>query len=249
MRGVIMSEISNIKDLLRKTEEDTRGLKEFLNSKLESIIEEANASSKAMESLEKDLENTESRIKKYDTQITELKEKKTNLEQVVKNLQLKIEETNNKIVEFKDKFSDLKVKLEEANKELIRLKNEKEEKQNKLEELNQRTRQLEEEIVRIKKANEEEFAEKSVGLNKIREELNKLAGENAVVDFILAEGSYSTPEVEILTILFKTRTSTVEEIKREVKSPPVITVRTVKRLAEMNILNYDESTGQIKLLP
>jgi len=243
-----MSEISNIKNLLRKTEEDTRELKEFLNSKLESIIEEVNASSKALESLEKDLENTESRIKKYDMQITELKEKKTNLEQAVKNLKLKIEETNNKIVELKDKLSDLKVKLEDASKELIQLKNEKEEKQKKLEKLNQKIRQLEEEIVRIKKANEEEFAEKSVGLNKIKEELNKLARENAVVNFILAEGSYSTPEVEILTILFKTRASTIEEIKRGVKAPPVMTVRTLRKLAEMNILSYDETTGQVKLL-
>ncbi len=243
-----MSEISNIKDLLRKTEEDTKELKGFLNSKLESIIEEVNSSSKALESLEKDLENTESRIKKYDTQITELKEKKTNLEQAVKNLKLKIEETNNKIVEFKDKISDLKVKLENASKELIQLKNEKEEKQKKLEELNQKVKQLKEEIVRIKKANEEEFTEKSVGLNKIREELNKLASENAVIDFILAEGSYSTPEVEILTILFKTRASTVEEIKREVKAPPVMTVRTLRKLAEMNVLSYNETTGQVKLL-
>ena len=64
----------------------------------------------------------------------------------------------------------------------------------------------------------------------------------------MAEGSYSTPEVEILTILFKTRASTVEEIKREVKAPPVMTVRTLRKLAEMNVLSYDETTGQVKLL-
>lgn len=243
-----MPEISNIKDLLRKTEEETKELKEFLNSKLESIIEEVNMSNKAMGSLEKNLESTENRIKKYDTQITELKEKKTNLEQTVKDLKSKIEETSNKIAELKDKLSNMKVKLEEANKEFIQLKNEKEEKQNKLEELNKKVKQLEEEIVRIKKANEEEFAEKKAGFNKIREELNKLARENAVIDFILAEGSYSTPEVEILTILFKTKASTIEEIKREVKSPPVVTVRTVRKLAGMNILSYEESTGHVKLL-
>ena len=243
-----MSEISSIKDLLRKTEEETRELKEFLSSKLESIIEEINTSNKAVENLEKDLKNIENRIKKYDAQIVELKERRRNLEQTVKDLNLEIEGTKNKIVGLRDKLSNVKAKLEEANKELVQLKNENESKKKELEELNQKVRQLEEEVIRIKKANEEEFAEKSVGLNKIREELNKLAKENAVVDFILAEGSYTTPEVEILTILFQTKVSSIEEIKREVKVPPVMTVRTIRKLAEKNILSYDESTGQVKLL-
>jgi len=243
-----MSETSGIRDLLKKIEEETSGFKESIVSKLESIIEEVKISNKAVEDVEKEIETTETRIKKYDEQITELKEKKSNLEQAVKNLKANVEETNNKIIELKDKISNIKTKLEEANEELAQLKNENEKKKEELEELNEKVRQLEEEVTRIKKANEEEFAEKSTGLNKIREELSSLVKENAVVDFILAEGSYTTPEVEILTILFQTKVSSIEEIKRGVKVPPVMTVRTIKKLAEMKILSYDESTGQIKLL-
>ena len=248
MEVTIMSETSGIKDLLKKIEEETSGFKESIITKLESIVEEVKLSNKAVEDVEKEIETTETRIKKYDDQITELKDKKSNLEQAVKNLKANIEKTNNKIAELKDKLSNLKAKLEEANEELAQLKSENEKKEEELEGLNQKVKQLEEEVTRIKRANEEEFAEKSVGLNKIREELSNLVKENAAVDFILAEGSYTTPEVDILTILFQTKVSSIEEIKRGVKVPPVMTVRTVKKLAEMKILSYDESTGQVKLL-
>ena len=78
--------------------------------------------------------------------------------------------------------------------------------------------------------------------------VERIQNEEPILDFLLAEGSRDTPELEIIAALSETGQANLDEIKRKASVPAAIAVRSVRKLHDAGLIQFDETHNNVRLL-
>jgi chromosome segregation ATPase len=90
---------------------------------------------------------------------------------------------------------------------------------------------------------------KEIEIKELNDKIETIKSENAVISYILEESAEDIPEVDILAAVMKLGKTNKNQLKKELEDTisPVLITRTLGRMIEKNLINYDESRDVISL--
>lgn len=185
-----------------------------------------------------------------DTQITEQEAKIASYqEDITKQGNLKEALVNKRSMSSEDSQSK-KIRLDELRHEVTTLGNTITSTNREVEQLKATITQKREHIGELMKANQELEEKLKVEMNvKVTEKadlertVTTMEDENAVISYLLEESAEDIPEVDILASVLRLGKVNKDQLKQELEGivSPVMLTRTLGRMAEKRILNFDES--------
>jgi chromosome segregation ATPase len=229
-------------EALNRLGEDTKKLvfsrvQELLESKdyLETLIKEKEAVDSQITEQEAKIASYQEEINNQSNLKAEMANKRSSSSEELQAKKVRLEALQNEINEVNNSLNSIKSEIESLKSELVQ----KREKQASLTKSNQ---ELE---LKFKTESESKEAEKK----ELEMEINKSKAENAVISFLLEESAEEIYEVDILAGIMKLGRTTKEQLKDTLagRVSPVILTRTLGRLAEKNMINYNESNDTISM--
>lgn len=217
------------KQLVFTRVQDLRGSKNYL----ETLIKEKEAVDTQITEQEAKISSLQDEINNQANLKEELVRKQANY---VEELQTK----KNRLDELQIETNETTETLQTVNNEIDNLKSEISQKREKIATLTKTNQELE---IKLKTEIDAKEAEKT----ELRKELEALKANNAVISFLLEESAEDIPEVDILAAVMKLGRTTKDQLKQTLEGQisPVLITRTLGRMAEKNLLNYDESNDII----
>ncbi|MFX1504483.1 MAG: hypothetical protein ACFFDC_00045 [Promethearchaeota archaeon] len=212
-------------------------------------IQELKETKDYLETLIKEKEAVDTQITEQEAKISSLQEEinsKANLKEELVRKQINTSEElqakRNRSDEIQVEIKDITGALQTINDEINNLKTEITQKRERIAALIKENQDLE---IKLKTEIEEKEAENL----ELKKELDALKAENAVISFLLEESAEDIPEVDILAAVMKLGKTSKDELKKslEGKISPVIITRTLGRMAEKDLLHYNESNDVISI--
>lgn len=158
------------------------------------------------------------------------------------------EESQGKKAQFEElerEKNEIEENVQATNTEVDKMKSEISQKRARIADLTKANQDLE---IKLKTEIDEKEAENA----ELKKEIDTLKAGNAVISFLLEESAEDIPEVDILAAVMNLGNQTTkEQLKQtlEGRISPVIITRTLGRMAEKKLLNYDESNNVISYQP
>ena len=202
-----------------------------------------------LETLIKEKEAVNSQITEQEAKISSLQEEissQANLkEELIRkqaNTAEELQMKNSRSEEIQTDKNNITEAIQTINNEINNLKSEITQKRERIASLTKENQDIE---IKLKTEIETKEAENA----ELRKELETLKADNAVISFLLEESAEDIPEVGILAAVMKLERTSKEELKKTLEGliSPVIITRTLGRMAEKNLLNYDESNDVISI--
>ncbi len=238
-----------LREKFLRSEEALNRLGDDIKDLVFSRVQELRESKDYLETLIKEKEAVDSQITEQEAKIASYQEEinnQSNLKAEMANKRLSSSEESQarrvRLEALQNESTDVNNSLKLIKSEIENLKSglaQKREKKASLTKLNQ---DLE---IKLKIEIESKEAEKIELVN----EINKLKAENAVISFLLEESAEEIYEVDILAGIMKLGRTSKEQLKDALagRISPVILTRTLGRLVEKNMINYDESNDIISM--
>ncbi len=211
-------------------------------------VQDLRGSRDYLETLIKEKEAVDTQTNEQEAKISYLQDdinNKANLKEVLVRKRGNIEEeSRGKKTQFEElqrEKTEIEEKLQTTNTEVDKLKSEISQKRGKIADLTKANQDLE---IKLKTEIDEKAAENT----ELKKELDTLKAQNAVISFLLEESAEDIPEVDILAAVMNLgNRTTKEQLKQtlEGRISPVIITRTLGRMAERKLLNYDETNDII----
>ena len=114
--------------------------------------------------------------------------------------------------------------------------------------LEEKVKDLTRKVEETERTQEAELKEKRDSVVTAMQAVERMQNEAPVLDYLLAEGSRDTPELEILTVLGDSGEASVDDIKKKAGVPAAIALRSIRKLHDMDLIEYDEPNNQVRLL-
>lgn len=215
----------DIKQLVFTRAQELRESKTYL----ETLIKEK-------EAVDAQLTEQEARIASYQEEINNQANLK---EELVRKQNNSAQEAQKKEIQAEELINERKMlneKLQTVNSAIQQLKSDITRRREKMSEVIKSSQELE---LKFKTELEEKESEKK----QFEEQIRTLEAGNPVISFLLEESAEDIPEVDILAAVMKLDKTNKDLLKEELDGilSPVIITRTLGRMAEKNIINYDES--------
>ena len=214
-----------------------------------SRIQDLRESKDYLETLIKEKEAVNSQITEQEAKISSLQEEinsQANLkEELVRkqaNTAEELQTKKNRSEEIQTEKNSIVEALQTINDEINSLKSEITQKRERIALLTKENQDLE---IKLKTEIETKESENV----ELRKELETLKANNAVISFLLEESAEDIPEVDILAAVMKLGKTSKDELKTTLEGliSPVIITRTLGRMTEKGLLNYDESNDVISI--
>ena len=189
-----------------------------------------------------------------DTQVTEQEAKISSLQDEINSKANLKEEIVRKQANYEGELQAKKVRLEEIQIENNNIAETLQTTNNEIDNLKSEISQKREKIATLTITNQElemklktEIDAKEAENIELRKELDTLKANNAVISFLLEESAEDIPEADILAAVMNLGQTTKEQLKKTLEGQisPVMITRTLGRMAERNLLKYDESNDII----
>ena len=243
-----MSEFVSLKETLSKIDVQIGNLESIFKDKLKNVNNEVKRVFKSIPKVQEELVDIENRIKADDVKAERLRQTRGELE-------LQISSTNEETGQLKEELilnQQENVALEGTFRTLDSQINQetwaKSSTEKDSEQIRHTATDLAARIDAKKKANENEFIEKKLHLDQVKRELVQLEEKEVIISYLLKEGSQDIPEVDILSVLKDNPVVQLEAIKENSSMPPAMVNRTLIKLQERGIIDYDQGRGVIKLI-
>jgi chromosome segregation ATPase len=233
---------------LRSTESLDRlgnDMKQLIFSRAQDLRE----SKDYLETLIKEKEAVDVQITEQEAKIASHQEEITNQANLKDEL---VKKQKNTIEELQGK----KIRLNEINEEKKELTNAKEKITRETEKIKKEIAEKREYIASLIKSNQElemklktEIDAKAAENKELFKYLETIKAKNAVISFLLEESAEDIPEVDILAAVMKLGRTTKEQLKVELEGriSPVMISRTLGRMAEKRLLNYNQQNDTISI--
>ncbi len=242
-----MSDINNLQESLNQTGVQVKGLKSRVIANMDETIAALDKIEGSLPDIESDLATIQKQIQDNEDRIHALKDEKIKLSGEIKTVEESIQQSKDQITELGEYNTKLESSIQQldsnATQEKLtqtRVTTETEQEKQKIQDLSAR-------LEAKKNANENEFKEKQLHLEQLNRETKQLKENDPVIAFLLAEGNQNLPEVEIIRMLAQQPIVKVDAIKQNVSLAPALVSRTLLRLQQAKILDFDESNGIVKL--
>jgi len=202
-----------------------------------------------LETLIKEKEAVDTQITEQEAKISSLQEEinsKANLKEELfrkqANTSEELQTKRNRSEEIQTEKKDITNAIQNINEEINNIKTEITTKRERIASLTKENQVLE---LKLKT----EIEEKEAQSLELRKELGALKADNAVISFLLEESAEDIPEVDILAAVMKLGKTSKDELKTTLEGliSPVIITRTLGRMAEKGLLNYDDSNDVISI--
>lgn len=229
---------------------------EALNRLGDDIKQLVFARSQEMISTKEYLETLIKEKEAVDSQITEQEAKIGSYQEDISNQANLKEELVNRSSLSSDELQAKKVKLEELQNERKETSESLEAIKSEIEKSKSELTQKREKLATLTKNNQDleiklktEIEAKDLEKNELDKEIKKLKSENAVISFLLEESAEDIYEVDIIAGIMNLGQTSKEKLKEALTGlvSPVILTRTLGRLAEKNMIKYDESSDRISM--
>ncbi|MFW9856607.1 MAG: hypothetical protein ACFFFG_16260 [Candidatus Thorarchaeota archaeon] len=231
-----------------RSEEALNKLADDIKQLVFSRSQELRDSRDYLETLIKEKEAVDSQITEQEAKIASLQEeisKQGGLkESLVNRRSLGSEDTQNK-----------KIRLEELRHEVATLGDSVNSTNRVIEQIKMNITQKRERIGELIRANQEleeklrvEMDVKVTEAKNLEQTVANMESENAVISYLLEESAEDIPEVDILASVMQLGEASRDQLKQSLEGivSPVMLTRTLGRMAEKGILNFDESRDIIR---
>jgi hypothetical protein len=84
-------------------------------------------------------------------------------------------------------------------------------------------------------------------MENLDKKLNQLKLNNFFTSFLIEHSDEEIPEVDILSLIMLQGSCKLDDLKKQLDYPPIMSVRTIKQLTLAGIINLDESSGKITM--
>ena len=243
-----MSEFMSLKETLSKIDIQIGSLESIFKDKLKIVNNEVKRILKSVPKVQEELVDIENRIKADDTKAERLRQTRGDLEH-------KISSTNDETGQLKAELSlnqqentSLEDRLRTLESQINQETWSKSSTEKDSEQIRHTATDLSARIDAKNKANENEFIEKKLHLDQVKLELVQLEEKEVIISYLLKEASQDIPEVDILSVLKDNPVVQLEAIKENSSMPPAMVNRTLIKLQERRIIDYDQGRGVIKLI-
>ncbi|MFW9778770.1 MAG: hypothetical protein ACFFE8_07945 [Candidatus Heimdallarchaeota archaeon] len=231
-----------------RSEEALNKLADDIKQLVSSQSQELRDSRDYLETLIGEKEAVDSQIKEQEAKIASYQEdisKQGNLKEALVNKRSMVsEDSQNK-----------KIRLEELHHELTTVKDSVTSTNRVIEQLRMEITQKREHIGELIQANQEleeklkiEMDVKVTETGNLEQAVANMESENAVISYLLEESAEDIPEVDILASVMQLGEASRDQLKQSLEGivSPVMLTRTLGRMAEKGILNFDESRDIIR---
>ncbi|MHA1972163.1 MAG: hypothetical protein ACTSW1_04155 [Candidatus Hodarchaeales archaeon] len=191
-----------------------------------------------------------------DAQITEQEAKiAANQEEINSKSNLKEELTNKKnasqeeLQRKKNQLDEVRAQLKQLKDNITKIKEENEKLTKKVSSKRDRIASLTQENIELEKKLTVELEEKQERISSLKKEIDSMKSDNGLISYLLEESAEDIPEVDILSAVMEKGRLSKDELKESLKDriSPVIVTRTLGRMAEKGLLDYDESADRITM--
>ncbi|MHA2059927.1 MAG: hypothetical protein ACW976_04030 [Candidatus Ranarchaeia archaeon] len=243
-----MENVTKTDELLKQLKEDVDSLRTSFQDQITSIANEVDGLINKTPEVSHYLDNLEKRIGEVEEQISRQRGSREILETEVAELkdnigEAEVNETQleNEVKKLSETTQDLTNQVEQVNREIEKAVTEKTT-------LEERVKTMTRKVEETEKLQEAELKEKRDSVVTAMQAVERMQNEAPVLDYLLAEGSRDTPELEILTVLGEKPEASVDEIKQKARVPAAIALRSIRKLHDMDLIEFDEPNNQVRLL-
>ncbi|MFX1296386.1 MAG: hypothetical protein ACFFD2_16225 [Promethearchaeota archaeon] len=233
--------------LIEKFETSFDSFQQNLQKSIDDIIQQLSEVWKKMQLIQKEEEKISQILHQQNSEITELNTKSEDLDNRIADLKTKKEEITSKITELKKDYEKI---IDDSKQPKLELDNT----ISQLEKLNEKISKKESELnqletKKITNENKEdelknEFANKT---EELEEKLVKLRNENFFLSFLIENSDEDIPEVEIIAKIMEQGNCKLDELKKSLEIPPIMAVRTIKKMGVKGLININEDTNDISI--
>ncbi|MHA1917506.1 MAG: hypothetical protein ACTSUV_04250 [Candidatus Ranarchaeia archaeon] len=243
-----MENINKTDELLKRFNENYNGLLSMIQNSINTSINEIKSMINQIPELTHSLTTLDKSITDIDAQVTKQRDEKEILERDISELKDKIRKGKDESAELLTEVlnlnaigSDFENQLEQVNRENVQATQEKEQ-------LTEKVRNFRLKLEETEKNQEAELQKKRDTVVAAMQSVERIQNEEPILDFLLAEGSRDTPELEIIAALSETGQANLDEIKRKASVPAAIAVRSVRKLHDAGLIQFDETHNNVRLL-
>ena len=242
---------SELKDILGEIEKLETSFDEYqqaIQKSKNNILQYLSETWKKLKEEQQEIGKLETSIESQNSELTELNTKASELDKKISELRTSKEENGSKVTE-------LRVQLEKLTDELKPPATELENLTTKLNSVNEKITFKESEKSTLDQHKiENENREKQLNTlytEEKMEDLNlklvQLKRNNFFTSFIIENSEEDIPEVDIISTIMNQGSCNLDELKKLLDIPPIMSVRTIKQLAVKGIINLDENTNIITM--
>lgn len=213
----------------------------------EEVLSQLREAWRYMQAEQKEDESIKEKLDAQNSELTELRTKSEELDRIINGLKAKKEELNIKISELtttlETTINDLKAPQFELDNLLSKLDgvNEKiSSKDSEKTSLDQKTVENENREVDLKGTYQKKMDDLESKISQIRQ-------GNFFTSFLIEHSDEEIHEVDIIATIMEKGSAKLDDLKKLLKVPPIMAVRTIKQLAVKGILKLDENTNTVTL--
>ncbi len=234
-----------IESRLEKFEVSIAELEKIFNEKVFNIKQIISSTKKGGGNIKNYITEVQNNLTELKTEISTLESQVSSLSDKKNQFTEKIETLTREIEGLQNELSKLRTEVDSLKEENTRTTAENNTLDAEIQRLREELQNYKEELTDIEQRSEEEVQKKRELLASEKAELEKIAKENSVADFLLKESSIELPEVEVFGFILEKEKTSLEEMKKYLNLNPVTIRTTVNRLADRGLIRYDAETDVI----
>jgi chromosome segregation ATPase len=232
-----MSEISKLKELIKKNEERITDLRKSIQNALDTFSSETNSVLEAAGSVTVELDEWDKKMADYDSTISALEEKRKDLRSEVSKLEQKQKEIEKKTASATSESTSAQKDIIKAQDTLRQYKDRIEKLKAELEELNKETSDLNTSVDSLKESNEKEFGDLEKGHEGNKQKLGELIERSPVKEFLLTHAESEPPEVTIVTELIKNDNEiSIDDLRKKTKINSNAATKAIETLEQKGVV-------------
>ena len=220
---------------------------QVLQKNNEEVLSQLRSAWRNMQAEQKEGESIKEKLSAQNSELAELRTKSEEFDKTIEGLKAKKDELTSKISELTNTLEVSINELKAPQFELTQLEeklssvNEKiDAKDSEKTSLDQNTVENENREVELK----ESYQRK---MDDLEAKINQMRHENFFTSFLIEHSDEEIHEVDILATIMEKGSAKLDDLKKLLDVPPIMAVRTIKKLAVKGILNFDENTNTVTL--
>lgn len=243
-----MSSISDLLLSLKKNKTTLTELKEVFNRNIETIARDIDSLTERLERLKNKIieqqhieEEKEKTALELEADISSLESEKTQAENKLSTLKENEVQLNQQLTELDTELAKVREEISNMKENISRIEQTSKEKENKIAELRK-------EIENIKMEHDKAIASLRSTYEKESNRLNELKAKYSALKFLIKKNILDIPELKVIRVLKGQKTTSLSFIERSTSLKTSFIQHVVKGLAERGAIEFNPSTGEIKVL-
>jgi len=242
------SELRGILGEIEKLETNFDEYQQAIQKSNENIINNLSQTWKKLKEEQEEIAKLEMNLESQNSELTELNMKSSDLDKKIAELNSSKEENQSKVSELNSNLENISDDLKSPSIELENFLS-------NLTSINEKITVKETEKLGLdQKKIDNENKEKQLNslytedkMEDLNRKLVQLKKNNYFTSFIIENSVEDIPEVDIISTIMNQGSCNLDELKKLLDIPPIMSVRTIKQLAVKGIINLDENTNIITM--